>query len=85
MIDQVVTNLLTNAYRYGGTTISVTTTASAGGEVVIADNGAFVIAPLVNSILAQEGGKDHGDYVLLHSVGAGIRHRREYPRPRRYR
>jgi hypothetical protein len=34
-----------------------------------------VIAPLVNSILAQEGGNDHGDYVLLHSVGAGIRYR----------
>ena len=34
-----------------------------------------VIAPLVNSILAQEGGKDHGDYVLLHSVGAAVRHR----------
>jgi hypothetical protein len=34
-----------------------------------------VIAPLVNSILAQEGGKDHGDYVLLHGLGAGIRHR----------
>jgi hypothetical protein len=34
-----------------------------------------VIAPLVNSILAQEDGNDHGDYVLLHSVGAGIRHR----------
>jgi hypothetical protein len=34
-----------------------------------------VIAPLVNSILAQEGGNDHGDYVLLHSIGGGIRHR----------
>jgi hypothetical protein len=34
-----------------------------------------VIAPLVNSILAQEGGKDHGDYVLLHSVGARVRGR----------
>jgi hypothetical protein len=34
-----------------------------------------VIAPVVNSILAQESGKDHGDYVLLHDVGAGMRHR----------
>jgi hypothetical protein len=34
-----------------------------------------VIAPLVNSILAQEGGNDHGDYVLLHWIGAGVRHR----------
>jgi hypothetical protein len=34
-----------------------------------------VIAPLLNSILAQEGGKDHGDYVLLHGLDVGIRHR----------
>lgn len=34
-----------------------------------------VIAPAVNSILAQEGGDDHGDYVLLNSVTLGVRHR----------
>ncbi|MBA3553329.1 MAG: hypothetical protein H0W29_01025 [Gemmatimonadales bacterium] len=34
-----------------------------------------VVAPVLNSILAQEGGKDYGDYVLLQSVGAGMRHR----------
>jgi hypothetical protein len=34
-----------------------------------------VIAPLLNSILAQEGGKDFGDYVLLHSVVAQARYR----------
>jgi hypothetical protein len=34
-----------------------------------------VISPLLNSILAQEGGKDYGDYVLLHSAGLGVRHR----------
>jgi len=34
-----------------------------------------VVAPVLNSILAQEGGKDYGDYVLLQSVGAGVRHR----------
>jgi hypothetical protein len=34
-----------------------------------------VIAPLLNSILSQEGGDDHGDYVLLHSVTGGLRHR----------
>jgi hypothetical protein len=31
-----------------------------------------VIAPLMNSILAQEGGRDYGDYVLLHTVEAGL-------------
>ena len=35
-----------------------------------------VIAPVTNSLLAQEGGRDYGDYVLLHGVAAGIRHRR---------
>jgi hypothetical protein len=34
-----------------------------------------VIAPAVNSILSQEGGDDHGDYVLLNSVMFGVRHR----------
>jgi hypothetical protein len=34
-----------------------------------------VIAPLMNSILAQEDGKDHGDYLLLHWLGVGVRHR----------
>ena len=34
-----------------------------------------VIAPVLNSILSQEGGKDYGDYVLLHTVEAGL-HRR---------
>jgi hypothetical protein len=34
-----------------------------------------VIAPAVNSLLAQEGGKDHGDYVLLQGAFAGVRQR----------
>ena len=34
-----------------------------------------VIAQAVNSILAQEGGDDHGDYVLLNSATLGVRHR----------
>ncbi|MGH7584720.1 MAG: hypothetical protein ACREMH_00565, partial [Gemmatimonadales bacterium] len=32
-----------------------------------------VIAPLLNSILAQEGGNDHGDWVLEEAVEAGVR------------
>jgi hypothetical protein len=31
-----------------------------------------VIAPVINSILSQEAGKDYGDYVLLHTVEAGV-------------
>ena len=34
-----------------------------------------VVAPLVNSFSAQEGGKDYGDYVLLHTIDLGVRHR----------
>jgi hypothetical protein len=34
-----------------------------------------VVAPLVNSLLAQEAGKDYGDYVLLHALRLGVRQR----------
>ncbi len=34
-----------------------------------------VIAPAMNSILSQESGDDHGDYVLLNSASLGVRHR----------
>ena len=34
-----------------------------------------VVAPLLNSVLAQEFGKDYGDYVLLGRAWLGVRHR----------
>jgi hypothetical protein len=34
-----------------------------------------VIAPVVNSITAQEAGRDYGDYVLLDAASAGVRQR----------
>jgi len=34
-----------------------------------------VIAPLTNSLLAQEAGDDYGDYLLLHAAEAGVQHR----------
>jgi hypothetical protein len=34
-----------------------------------------VIAPVINSILSQEAGKDYGDYVLLHTIEAGVQRR----------
>ena len=34
-----------------------------------------VIAPVVNSLLAQEAGKDYGDYVLLEAASLGLRQR----------
>ncbi len=34
-----------------------------------------VIAPILNSLTAQESGNDYGDYVLLDRAGLGLRHR----------
>jgi hypothetical protein len=34
-----------------------------------------VVGPAVNSLMAQEGGKDFGDYVLLHAASLGLRRR----------
>jgi hypothetical protein len=34
-----------------------------------------VVAPVVNSLSSQEGAKDFGDYVLLHTAGVGVRQR----------
>jgi hypothetical protein len=34
-----------------------------------------VVAPVVNSLTSQEGGRDFGDYVLLHTAGMGVRQR----------
>ena len=34
-----------------------------------------VISPVLNSLLAQEGGKDYGDYLLLTGARVGLRHR----------
>jgi hypothetical protein len=68
--DERVTGSLTGTWRTGGTefTLSASRAVSDFSDLP-------VIAPLVNSLLAQEGGNDHGDYLLLHSVVAGIRHR----------
>ena len=34
-----------------------------------------IISPLLNSLTAQEGGDDHGDYLLLDAIGGSLRHR----------
>jgi hypothetical protein len=68
--DDRLTGSLTAAWRTGGTELTLS-----ASRAVRDFSDLPVIAPLVNSILAQEGGNDHGDYVLLHSLGGGIRHR----------
>jgi hypothetical protein len=68
--DHRLTGSLTAAWSTGGTELGLT-----ASRTVRDFSDLPVIAPLLNSIVAQEGGKDHGDYVLLNSAGAGIRHR----------
>jgi hypothetical protein len=68
--DDRLTASVTAAWRTGGTELTLS-----ASRAVRDFSDLPVIAPLVNSILAQEGGNDHGDYVLLHSIAGGIRHR----------
>jgi hypothetical protein len=68
--DHRVTGGITVAAGVGATQVSV------GADRRIRDlSDQPVIAPVVNSLLAQEAGKDYGDYVLLQSVTAGLRQR----------
>jgi hypothetical protein len=68
--DHRITGALTVAAGLGATQVTL------GAARRIRDLSDLpVIAPVVNSLLAQEGGKDYGDYVLLQGVTAGIRQR----------
>jgi hypothetical protein len=68
--DERLTGSLTAAWRTGGSELTLS-----ASRAVRDFSDLPVISPLVNSILAQEGGNDHGDYVLLHNIAGGIRHR----------
>jgi hypothetical protein len=68
--DHRVTGGLTLLAGSGATQLSL------GAERRISDLADVpVISPALNSLLSQEAGDDYGDYVLLHSVTAGVRHR----------
>jgi hypothetical protein len=68
--DQRITGGLTLSAGSGGTQVSL------GAERQVRDLSDLpVISPALNSLLAQEAGDDYGDYVLLNSFTAGIRHR----------
>ena len=68
--DHRVTGALTVAAGIGATQVTL------GAARRIRDLSDLpVIAPAVNSLLAQEGGKDYGDYVLVQGVTGGIRQR----------
>jgi hypothetical protein len=68
--DRRITGGLTVLAGSGGTQVSL------GAERGVRDLSDLpVIAPALNSLLAQEAGDDYGDYVLLNGVTAGLRHR----------
>jgi hypothetical protein len=68
--DHRVTGALTATAGFGATQLSL------GAARRIRDFSDLpVIAPVVNSLLAQEAGNDYGDYVLLQGVTAGLRRR----------
>ncbi|HEU4523816.1 MAG TPA: hypothetical protein VFR62_02285 [Gemmatimonadales bacterium] len=68
--DERVTGGLRLLAGTGATQISL------GADRQIRDFADFpVISPILNSLLAQEAGDDHGDYVLLDAATAGVRHR----------
>jgi hypothetical protein len=65
-----VTGSLTAGWTSGATQLSV------GASRRVTDFSDLpVIAPVVNSLLSQEGGKDFGDYVLLQTVELAARQR----------
>ena len=68
--DHRVLGSLTSSWSSGGARLSLL-----ASRRVSDFSDLRVIAPMMNSILAQEGGRDHGDYVLLHAVDAGLRQR----------
>jgi hypothetical protein len=68
--DRRITGGLTVLAGSGGTQVSL------GAERRVRDLSDLpVIAPALNSLLAQEAGDDYGDYVLLNGVTAALRHR----------
>jgi hypothetical protein len=68
--DHRVTGALTVMAGIGATQLSL-----AAARQIRDFSDLPVIAPAVNSLLAQEGGDDYGDYVLLQSLTAGVRRR----------
>jgi hypothetical protein len=60
-----------------GVTLSIGSTGlSLGASRRVVDFSDLpVIAPVLNSVLSQEAGEDHGDYVLLHAIELGMRRR----------
>jgi hypothetical protein len=68
--DHRLVGSLAGTWNLGATRLEL------AGSRSIADFSDFpVIAPLLNSLTAQEAGDDHGDYVLVHSVNLAVSRR----------
>ena len=68
--DHRLTGSLGASWSMGATALSL-----AASRRVVDFSDLPVIAPVLNSVLAQEAGEDYGDYVLLHAVELGVRRR----------
>ncbi len=68
--DRRLGGSLTAGWSIGATGLSL-----AASRRVVDFSDLPVIAPVLNSVLSQEAGEDHGDYVLLHAVELGVRRR----------
>jgi hypothetical protein len=68
--DHRVTGSIAATWSTGATAVTV-----AASRRVTDFTDLPVIAPVLNSVLSQEAGQDHGDYVLLHTAELGVRHR----------
>ena len=68
--DERVMGSLSAGVHLGATRVELT-----GARRISDFSDLPVVSPALNSLLAQEGGNDYGDYVLLQTVRAGVRHR----------
>jgi hypothetical protein len=68
--DERVMGSLSASVHLGATRVELT-----GARRISDFSDLPVVSPALNSLLSQEGGNDYGDYVLLQTVGAGVRHR----------
>ena len=68
--DHRVTGSIAATWSTGATALTV-----AASRKVTDFTDLPVIAPVLNSVLSQEAGQDHGDYVLLHTAELSVRHR----------
>jgi hypothetical protein len=68
--DERVMGSLAATVHFGATQVALS-----GARRITDFSDLPVVSQALNSLLAQEGGNDYGDYVLLETVAASVRHR----------